>query len=344
MINYNLIDIFTDLIKYVEIETNYFINNNDSKNIIINRFRIKHLKNTLKVIKSFKSNIKSSDELKNIKGIGKGSLLKIQEILDTNKLKELDDYKKKFKKYLQQQKIIDELTTIIGIGPSVAYKLVNENNIKSISDLKNKVENNQIEVNEKLKLGLKYVGKFQGNIPRKEIESIESYLINILNKYNFDDTIITICGSYRRELPFSSDIDVLLTNLNVIDNYDINTSNLLIKFIQTLKNENFIIDDITTSEDAKVKYMGFCKYKNKPLRRIDIRFIPYISYYPALLYFTGSYTLNQEMRLKAKKLGYKLSEYGLFKLSNNEMIYVNSELDIFNELDIKYLKPKDRNI
>ena len=66
MVNDNLINIFTDLIKYIDIETNFFITNNDSKNIIINRFRSKHLKNTLKTIKSFKTNIKSSDELKNI--------------------------------------------------------------------------------------------------------------------------------------------------------------------------------------------------------------------------------------------------------------------------------------
>ncbi len=50
------------------------------------------------------------------------------------------------------------------------------------------------------------------------------------------------------------------------------------------------------------------------------------------------------MRNKAKKLGYKLSEYGLFKLSNNELIYTNSELEIFDLLDMKYLKPNERSI
>ena len=49
------------------------------------------------------------------------------------------------------------------------------------------------------------------------------------------------------------------------------------------------------------------------------------------------------MRKIAKKLGYKLSEYGLFD-KNNEMIYVDSELDIFNKLNIKYLNPNERSI
>ena len=49
------------------------------------------------------------------------------------------------------------------------------------------------------------------------------------------------------------------------------------------------------------------------------------------------------MRKKAKKLGYKLSEYGLFDKDNN-MIYIDSELDLFNKLDMKYLKPNERSI
>jgi DNA polymerase beta len=341
--NYNLITIFDDLIKYIEIERNYYINNNDLKNALINKFRISKLKYTLNIIKSFKSQIKSSDELKNIKGIGKGSLLKIQEIIDSGKLKELNNYIKLYKKQVKIQKIIDELTTIIGIGPTIAYKLINDHNIKSIKDLQNRVNKGTIQVNDKLKLGLKYIGKFQGNIPHNEIQLIEKYLFSIIHKYLFNDTIFTICGSYRRELSFSSDIDILLTNINIIDDDDHNKSDILMKFIKNLKEEGFIIDDIT-SDNTKTKYMGFCKYKNKPIRRIDIRFVPYISYYTALLYFTGSYTLNEMMRNKAKKLGYKLSEYGLFDLSTKKFIYVNSELEIFDLLDMKYLKPNERSI
>jgi DNA polymerase/3'-5' exonuclease PolX len=87
--------------------------------------------------------------------------------------------------------------------------------------------------------------------------------------------------------------------------------------------------------------MGFCKYQTFPVRRIDIRFIPFLSWYPGILYFTGSKNLNLAMRNKAKKLGYKLNEYGLFKGSKN--IYVESEEEIFNLLEMKYLEPQERN-
>ena len=88
--------------------------------------------------------------------------------------------------------------------------------------------------------------------------------------------------------------------------------------------------------------MGFCKYKDNPIRRIDIRFISYDSYYSALLYFTGSSNLNKKMRKIAKELGYKLSEYGLEK--NNKLIKINSEKDIFDKLNMEYLEPKFREI
>ncbi|XWV25450.1 putative DNA polymerase family X [Tupanvirus deep ocean] len=51
----------------------------------------------------------------------------------------------------------------------------------------------------------------------------------------------------------------------------------------------------------KMKYMGFCKYKLNPIRRIDIRFMPYNSLPAAMLYFTGPAALNEEMRNKQKK-------------------------------------------
>jgi DNA polymerase/3'-5' exonuclease PolX len=173
---------------------------------------------------------------------------------------------------------------------------------------------------------------------------------------------ITICGSYRRELPTSSDIDILLTHMDLITNEDIiqynsrfnlksnNTktnnpnANLLSTYVDYLHKQNILIDDIT-DKNIKTKYMGFGIFNSlnlNKIRRIDIRLIPMVSYWPALLYFTGSYDLNQTMRLKAKKLGYKLNEYGLYDLRTEEMIVVTSEQEIFEKLEINYIQPNQR--
>ena len=94
-------------------------------------------------------------------------------------------------------------------------------------------------------------------------------------------------------------------------------------------------------------FRSFSKLPRKKVRRIDIRFVPYDYYPAALLYFTGSYELNTQMRQIAKTLGYKLNEYGLFKLKKDDIysdtpVKVKSEKDIFKKLKLDYLEPHER--
>ena len=58
--------------------------------------------------------------------------------------------------------------------------------------------------------------------------------------------------------------------------------------------------------------------------------------------FTGSMEFNRNMRTIAKDLGYKLSEYGIYKNNNKVDINVTSEKDIFDFFKIKYVEPKLR--
>jgi len=332
-----IISLFEKLIEYIKEDQNHI---KLSKNKIINNFRINKLKIVVDIIKNYPHIIKSSNELKNIKGIGINSLKRIDEIIKTKKLNELLYYDNKYKNIIKKQKIIDELMEVIGIGHKIALDLIDLYNISSIDDLINKVNNNKIIVNDKIKLGLSYYGKFKGKIPRKEIDNIYDFL-NKINKNN--DLIITICGSYRREEKYSSDIDILICDLNLITMNDVKKSNILKNYIQYLKINNFIIDDIT-DKNIITKYMGFCKFNNNPIRRIDIRLIPYESIYTAIVYFTGSSILNQIMRKKAIQLGYKLSEYGLFNKKTNEYIDIKSEFDLFNKLKLNYLNLNERNL
>ncbi len=123
--------------------------------------------------------------------------------------------------------------------------------------------------------------------------------------------------------------------------------NYLVKLVNALKKANFIIDDLT-DKDFEVKYMGFGQHyegkKKYPIRRVDIRYVPYNSYYPALLYFTGSGPFNEKMRGLAKALGYRLNEYGLYKKINGKLmkVKVTSEKDIFDKLGMDYVEPEER--
>ncbi len=153
-----------------------------------------------------------------------------------------------------------------------------------------------------------------------------------------------LCGSYRREKPFSNDIDVLISKKDTTSN---NKQNHLERFVNKLKNpmsrskDKPLLIDSMTDKKIKTKYMGFAKLLDNPPRRIDIRFISYDSYPSALLYFTGSGDLNKKMRNIAKEKGYKLSEYGLFD-KDGKPFKVTSERDIFHKLGMEYLPPSLR--
>jgi DNA polymerase/3'-5' exonuclease PolX len=354
--NSNIINEFTKLLAYIQYQINELKkDDNNKKEITVNNFRLKQIRNVLTILKKYNEEI-TLDNLKdlgNISGIGKGTLDRIKEILEKETLSELKEFSKTYNnpKFKNENKVIDELSEIVGIGPVKAKELFKDG-IKSIDDLKNKIKTGKIEVNEKVMLGLKYHGVYKVNIPRKEIDKVYKMFTKIVDKinksYKLDDDnkyIFEICGSYRREKPFSNDIDVLFTKLGKDDNLE--DGNHLKMFVNILKekiksnnNKKLLVDDIT-DKNIETKYMGFSKYKDEPVRRIDIRYIPYKNYPYALLYFTGSMELNKKMREIAKTKGLKLSEYGLFD-SNNKSFNAKSERDIFKKLGLEYLPPRLR--
>ena len=176
------------------------------------------------------------------------------------------------------------------------------------------------------------------------------------NEKEEEKYIFEVCGSYRREKSTSGDIDVLVSKLGTNTNTNTNTNtkdtkegdknhleifvNKLKEKIKTNADKPLLIDDIT-DKSFETKYMGFAQYKENPVRRIDIRYVPYDSYYSALLYFTGSADLNKMMRNVAKSRGLKLSEYGLFKTDGTKL-KIKSEEDFFKALDMDYIEPKLR--
>ena len=333
-----LIHIFTQLIKVNEYLSK---TSNDANFIRQNEFRIRSLKIGLRIIKNFQKNITSVKDLDNIQGIGKGIKDRINEILTKKKLNELDELCKNIDcKNLNKKNIKEELLSIVGVGNSLVDKLLNDHKITTVLEFINLVKTGKLKVSPTVNLGIKYYKKLKFNIPRQEITKTLDYLNSAIEKVN-KSIIIQICGSYRRQKLTSNDIDVLVSIPSIKTENLPKEKEIIQQIVKQLQNDKFLVDSITP--DSTNKYMGFCKFNKFPVRRIDIRFIPFLSWYPALLYFTGSKELNLMMRSKAKKMGYKLNEYGIFKKNKNKNIIVESEKEIFDLLEMKYLEPQERN-
>ena len=325
--NSNIIDQFKLLIKQIKLD----INMSSGKKKMINMYRLTSIQNALSVIEKFNKKIQSISDLKNIKGIGKGSLKRIDEILKTGKLSEI--------KLPENLEFVDELEEVYGIGKKTAYDLFKKYNIKSFNELQEKYKKGEIELPENIVKGIKYYGKINDKIDRELIDEVSKFLTDTL--LEIDKNLFGIvCGSYRRLKLVSGDVDFIVINPEYKTKDDTTQSNFIYTLISKLKEKKFIYDSLT-DENVPTKYMGLFKWKKNSLMRIDIRFIPYESYYSAILYFTGSKNFNKKMRRTAITLGYTLNEYGLFD-ENNKMFRVNSEKDIFDILGMEYISPEYR--
>tara|TARA_B100001142_G_C14321269_1_gene650525 strand:+ start:1229 stop:2146 length:918 start_codon:yes stop_codon:yes gene_type:complete len=280
-------------------------------------FKVNSFKKTINLIKEIDYEINSAEQLKNVKGIGKGTIDRINEILKNGNLQENKNVEKK------QKNISDfnKLQTITGIGPAKAKQLIDKK--ISFNDLIQKPSDSMLnELTHHQLIGVKYYHDLLKRIDSTIIYDIEQYL----KKFNFK---FNICGSYRRKKENSGDIDILI----------LEEKKTLKDIVKILTEDKFIIDNLT--DDGKTKYMGICKTSKSHAMRIDIRLIPKQSYPFALLYFTGSKKTNTYMRNIAIKAGYKLSEYGLFD-KKNTFIPLESESAIFEFLHIPYLSPEKR--
>jgi len=301
------------------------------KNLVIqlkiqkeNKYRIRAIENAITILKAFREEIISVEQLNNTPGIGDGILRRVSEILQTGYLSELntsDEYK-----HFQEQ-----------VGIKTANELI-ERGITSLSLLKQAVEKGIEKIDHRLSLILKYACgdiQFKENIPRKEMKKTNKLLESLFKNYD-TEIKFKMCGSFRRKKDISNDIDILIFRKdNKVQLGDI---------IKYLSNKGFLADHITYKlDDLKTVYRGYSNSVSEKMvvRRIDIRFIKYKSRATALLYFTGSKLFNIYIRGIAKKRGYKLNEYYIEK--DSKRMYPRGEKDIFSILHLDYVKPEKRN-
>jgi DNA polymerase/3'-5' exonuclease PolX len=338
--------LFLEFKKLVKINEYLYTKLDDPKEKMMYKHKIISLKNSTKQIKIFPNEIKEGSQLKDISGIGKGTIARIDEFIKNKKLEEITNFCNQYDcdsiLYNKNPNLVyEDLITVFGIGDKMAKKLIETYKLKSVKELQKLVKENKVDLPDNIKTGLKYFGKVKNHIPRSEITQTREFIYEIFE--NLDPNLVfDICGSFRRKKPFSNDIDLLVTSYELIDENSEKSAKIMKKIINSLEDKKFIIERLT-DENSSTKFMGFCK-SNKDIRKIDIRLVPMKSFFPAYLYFTGSYEFNERMRGIAKRLGYKLNEYGLYKLDGDKenLIQIYSEKDVFDILGINYLEPHKR--
>lgn len=243
-------------------------------------------------------------------------------------------------------KALMELTKIANIGPAKAKELYTKYNIITVEDLQNAVAKNSSIIHAKQHIGLKYHFDLQKRIPRSEIIEYDKLLTQICNSIS-PELKMSINGSYRRNLPDSGDIDVLITGPK---GFNVKFRQLLIKKLIDMG----IIKEVLAN--GIKKFMGISKLSEPHYHRhIDIIDTDIDEYPFAQLYFTGSGGFNSGMRAIALKKGFSINEYCISDKNTKEPVSIDqimaklnkpmfeNEKDIFKFIDMKYVEPHMRN-
>lgn len=306
---------------------------NYEKNVNRNIHKYNAYRKAANSIAAYGKRVTSGEEARKLDGVGKKIADKIDEFIQTGKLRKLENIKED-----DTAKAIESLTRVSGIGPAKAQDLV-KLGIKSTKDL----ESHKDKLNHHQLIGLKYLDDFEKKIPRAEIEKIENEVKDAISSLD-PLYMITICGSYRRGKTESGDVDVLLTHpkFTSMKNEKGLALSLLKPVVEKLEEISLITDTISLGE---VKFMGVCKVDTLA-RRLDIRLTPHDQYYCAILYFTGSDMFNKEMRTHALQAGFTLNEYCIRPVGATgipgEPLPVTSERDVFDYIDFPYKRPSER--
>ena len=344
--NNNIILNFEKLINILTLNL-YNEKQNKNSNTKLLSIKLASTKKALNIIKNFDKPITKGEDLKHIKGIGPKFIKNINEIIETGHLSKCDietqqhSNNNSINNDFKEIKLLQKIT---GIGQVKASKLFKEG--ITLNTLLDAYNNNNNDILDKLThhqlLGVKYYNDLEIRIPYNEITLIEIYLKNIISNIDTNLNLI-ICGSYRRQSVNSGDIDILLYHKDIVNKTQMDSCQYLTNFLNVLIKNKFLQDHLTIN--GNTKYMGFCKYENNPVRRIDIRFIPTECLGASKLYFTGSGDFNKNMRSFALKQNYTINEYGIFKINddkNKTIVKTNTEKDIFNILGLEYVEPINR--
>jgi DNA polymerase/3'-5' exonuclease PolX len=183
-------------------------------------------------------------------------------------------------------------------------------------------------------IGLKYYKDLQKRIPRYYIDIVQMMIRVVLFKtFGKGSYKMAVAGSYRRGAEDSGDIDIIFTS----DKFD------LTQAVAALEKWGIVV--ATMSVD-KSKFTGVCHCPSGQWHyfHLDIVYSTEKAWEAALLWFTGSKGFNTKTRNKARKLGYTLNQYGLFKEADKgrKHLIALTEKDILAKIGEPYVPPECR--
>lgn len=256
--------------------------------------------------------------------IGESIAAKIEEIVATGRLKELDEYRKRFPGDLVR------LQKLQGVGPKTALKVWDELGVSSLDELEEAARDGRVAalpgMGKKTEANiLKAIGRLKQRGTRVLIgealpvaEEIVERLKALPEAHN-----VTAAGSVRRMKETVKDIDIIATAVR---------PEALTEAFSALP----LVDEVIGRGPTK------CSIRTHTGMQVDLRVVPGEQYGDLLQHFTGSKEHNVALRELAITRGLKVSEYGVEETATGRVHECATEEEVYRLLGLDYIPPELR--
>jgi DNA polymerase (family 10) len=264
----------------------------------------------------------SETELQSLPGVGKGVAARVKEFCASGTMRSLEDLRAQVPIGLR------EMTRVPGVGPKRAMDLYKALKISNLEELKEAAESGRIA--EVKGFGPKFVEQVLEAIERgvhaegrtilARARPMAQEIVDVLAQHPAIEQV-AFAGSLRRYRETIGDIDILCAT---------DAPDEVIAFFRSLHGI------------AKLNVEGTTKVSVETTRgmQMDLRVVEPDAWGAALQYFTGSQAHNVKVRERAVRMGFKLSEYGLFK--GDERIASHTEQEVYAALGMQWIPPTMR--
>ncbi len=291
-----------------------------------NQFRVRAYRNAGRTVgglsRSVADMVEQGEDLAELSGIGDDLAGKIEEIVRTGGLEQLEEIEQRTPPGLA------ELLKVSGLGPQRVQALRQELGITSLDELERAAQEGRIRqlhgFGEKIEAGiledLERVREDEGRTLLMVAEEVAEPLADYLRGAEGTSQVV-VAGSYRRRKETVGDLDVLVTGED--------GARAIERFVQYEDVAEVVSQGETRS--TVILRSGL---------QVDLRVVASESYGAAVLYFTGSKSHNIHLRRMAMDQGLKINEYGVFE--DQDRIAGQREDQIYGLFDLSLIPPELR--